>query len=363
MDCPIPIADYPSIQMAHGAGGALMRRLITDMFEATFGEHAVAGGARGLDSALARGLDSALARGHDSAVLDRQALDGDVAFTTDSYVVKPLVFPGGSIGSLAVNGTANDLLMAGALPVAISVAFILEEGLEMETLWGVVQDIAAAAASAGVEVVTGDTKVVDRGKADGLFVTTAGVGRVVRDGIHPRSVRPGDAVILSGDIGRHGVAIMATREGMEFDSEIESDCACVLEPARALLDSDRELHCLRDLTRGGLASAVIEIATTAGCSIQLEESRISVRDDVHAACEILGLDPIYVANEGRFVAVVPEEWAPQATALLRTTQLGRDAAVVGHVVERGTVPVWLRTRVGGERPVSELSGEQLPRIC
>jgi hydrogenase expression/formation protein HypE len=341
--CPIPFAEYPSVLLAHGGGGRLMRDLIERMILPTF------------DNRL-------LDRRHDGAVCD---LNGArVAFTTDSFVVRPLFFPGGDIGTLAVNGTVNDLAMCGARPRYLSVGLILEEGLAMETLWRVVRSLQGAAAAAGVQLVTGDTKVVDRGRGDGLYINTSGVG-LVADGvcIGPEQVRPGDAVLLSGDIGRHGVAVMAAREGLEFETTILSDCAPLAEPVLSLLETGVQVHCLRDLTRGGLAAALIEIAEAAGRHLAIQETALPVEDQVQAACEILGLDPLYVANEGRFVAFVPAAEAEAALALLRSHPLGARAQIIGRVTDDEDGLVTLRTRIGAERIVDQLSGEQLPRIC
>lgn len=343
LTCPIPIQQYPTVVMAHGGGGRLMHQLIEKMFVATFGS-------------------GALRSRHDSARLELPT--ARLAFTTDSYVVRPLFFPGGDIGKLAVYGTVNDLAMSGARPLYLSLGMILEEGLPMETLWQVVLSIHEAAQRAGVQIVTGDTKVVDRGKGDGVFLNTSGVGVIEHDLlIAPQSVRVGDAVILSGDIGRHGIAVMAVREGLEFESAIESDCAPLAEPVLALIESGIEVHCLRDLTRGGLASALVEIAEAAGVGIQLEESRIPVREDVRGACEILGFDPLYVANEGRFVAFVPPSQAEQAVQVLRRFEVSAGAQVAGQVTDTPKGTVVLRSVIGTSRVVDMLSGEQLPRIC
>lgn len=343
LSCPIPIQQYPAVVMAHGGGGRLMHQLIEKMFIATFG-------------------GPALTHRHDSASLELPC--ARLAFTTDSYVVRPLFFPGGDIGKLAVYGTVNDLAMSGARPLYLSLGMILEEGLPMETLWQVVLSIRQAAQETGVQVVTGDTKVVDRGKGDGVFLNTSGVGVIEHDLlIAPRSVRDGDAVILSGDIGRHGIAVMEVREGLEFESAIESDCAPLAEPVLALIEAGIEVHCLRDLTRGGLASALVEIAETAKVLIQLDEAHIPVREDVRGACEILGFDPLYVANEGRFVAFVPAEQAEKSVEILRRFPVCEGAQVVGEVTRGEEATVVLRSVIGTSRVVDMLSGEQLPRIC
>jgi hydrogenase expression/formation protein HypE len=299
---------------------------------------------------------------HDGAVLTLP--DGTrLAFSTDSYVVQPLFFPGGDIGSLAVNGTVNDLAMCGAKPLCLSAGFIIEEGLPTETLQRVAASMGAAARAAGVPIATGDTKVVDRGKGDGLFVNTAGIGLIAHS-LHlaPRSVQPGDAVLLSGDLGRHGISIMARRQGLEFETTIESDCAPLCGPVQALLQGGIEVHCLRDLTRGGLASALVEIALKAGVHLEVSEAELPVQEEVRGACEILGLDPLYVANEGRFAAFVPEAEAERALEILRNCPLSAGACRIG-AVRAGRGQVTLKSRIGVSRVVDRLSGEQLPRIC
>jgi hydrogenase expression/formation protein HypE len=279
-------------------------------------------------------------------------------------VVKPLFFPEGDIGKLAITGTVNDLAMCGARPAFLSVGFIIEEGLPMATLWQIVQSMQQTAQEAGVQVVTGDTKVVDRGKGDQLFINTAGIGFTKYEGtISPQSVRPGDVLLLSGDIGRHGMAIMAAREGLAFESVIESDCAPLTEPVFSLLDAGIEVHCLRDLTRGGLASALVEIAHSSSHHIHMDELAIPVRDDVRGACEILGLDPMYVANEGRFVAFVSKKDAERALSMLRAHEAGMQAAVIGRVQPTPDGMVTMRSMIGANRIVDMISGEQLPRIC
>jgi hydrogenase expression/formation protein HypE len=303
-----------------------------------------------------------LEESHDGATFQLGA--SRLAFTTDSYVVRPLFFPGGDIGTLAINGTVNDLAMCGARPRWLSAGFIIEEGLPMETLWRVVQSMRGAAAAAGVTVVTGDTKVVDKGKGDGVFITTAGVG-VVETGltIAPREVQPGDAVLISGDVGRHGMAILSVREGLTFEGPIVSDCAPVVTPVRALLDAGIHVRCLRDLTRGGLASALNEIAATARVQIDIEETAVPVQEAVRGACEMFGLDPLYVANEGRFIAFVPATESGRALALLRADPNGSEAQRIGQVTSGSPGLVTLRSRIGAQRLLDLLSGEQLPRIC
>jgi hydrogenase expression/formation protein HypE len=278
--------------------------------------------------------------------------------------VDPLFFPGGNIGSLAVNGTVNDLAMCGARPLHLSVGMIVEEGLPMDALWRVTQEMKLAADAANVTVVTGDTKVVDRGKGDGLFVNTAGIGvRETSADISPSAVRPGDVVLLSGDIGRHGMAIMAVREGLEFETTIESDCAPLADAVLALLNAGIEVHCLRDLTRGGLSSALVEIAESADVHIGVREADIPMLEDVRGACEILGLDPMYVANEGRFIAFVPPKDAAAALDIMSRHSVGGSPASIGEVTDRHPGLVTVVGRIGAERVLDMLSGEQLPRIC
>jgi len=343
LTCPIPISQYPKVMLAHGSGGKLMHQLIEKMIVPTF------------DNDL---LESR----HDGAVF--QLSTATLAFTTDSYVVHPLFFPGGDIGKLAINGTVNDLAMCGAVPLYLSAGFILEEGLPMETLWQVIRSMKAAAAAAHVQIVTGDTKVVDKGKGDGIFINTAGVGILpYPQKIVPSSVRPGDVLILSGDIGRHGMAIMAAREGMAFETTIESDCAPVADLVMALLKAGIEVHCLRDLTRGGLASALVEIAEASCFQINISETAIPVQEEVRGACEILGLDPLYVANEGRFIAFIDPSYAEQALAIMRADPLGATAAIIGTVQEDKSGLVTMTSAIGASRIVDMLSGEQLPRIC
>jgi hydrogenase expression/formation protein HypE len=299
---------------------------------------------------------------HDSGVFNPPP--GRLAMTTDSYVVHPLFFPGGDIGSMAVHGTVNDLAMSGARPLHLSCGFIIEEGLPMETLWRVVCSMRDAAARCGVQIITGDTKVVDRGKGDGLFINTAGVGRVEAPApIIPAAVQPGDVLLLSGDVGRHGMAIMAAREGLQFETAIESDSAPLHEVVLALLKERIEIHCLRDLTRGGLASALNEIAEAAGVRIGIEEKSIPVREDVHAACEMLGLDVLQVACEGRCIAFVAPQHAEAALHIMRAHPVAGGAASIGQVSGRGAPLVTMKSAIGASRILDMASGEQLPRIC
>jgi hydrogenase expression/formation protein HypE len=341
--CPLPIQQYPHVLMAHGGGGKLMHQLLENVFGKAFSNPI---------------LDTR----HDSAQFTVPA--GKLAMTTDSYVVRPLFFPGGDIGSMAIHGTVNDLAMSGACPLYLSVAFIIEEGLPMETLWRVVCSMRDAAQCCGVQIITGDTKVVDKGKGDGLFINTTGIGVIEHSlNITPQNVQPGDIVLVSGDLGRHGMAIMAVREGLQFESAIESDSAPVHEVVLQLIKAGIEIHCLRDLTRGGLASALNEIAEAAGIRIAVEETLIPVREDVHAACEILGLDPLHVANEGRFAAFVAAREAERALQIMRGHEVGMGSAIIGTVGERTTPLVTLKSRIGVSRILDLPSGEQLPRIC
>lgn len=342
--CPVPLPHRTEITVGHGGGGRLTQDLLDRVFRPAF-------------------ANAALETQHDGAQLNLPG-GGRLAFTTDCHVVSPLFFPGGDIGHLAVNGTVNDLCMCGARPLWLSAGFILEEGLPVATLEQVVQSMKTAAAAAGVAIVTGDTKVVERGKGDGLYVTTAGVGVIETPlCISPASLRAGDAVVLSGDLGRHGMAIMATRAGLAFESEIRSDCAPLTAPVQALLQAGLEVHCLRDLTRGGLATALVELAEAARLAIAIDAAKIPVSEEVGGACEILGLDPLYVANEGRFVCLLPAAQAEQAVAIINRTAPGTQAVVIGGVKAGPAGQVTQRSVIGAERLVDRLSGEQLPRIC
>ena len=341
--CPLPLSTKKTIQLAHGGGGRLMQELIQGVF------------LKALQNPI-------LAPMHDGATWLVEK--GTLAFTTDSYVVRPLFFPGGDIGSLAVNGTINDLAMCGAKPLYLSAGFILEEGLSMEVLHRVVRSMAEAAKVAGVPIVTGDTKVVDRGKGDGIFINTSGVG-LVPSGVRvlPTLIQPGDAILVSGDLGSHGVAVLSVREGLTFNGNIESDSAPLHHVVADLIDNGIEIHCLRDLTRGGLASVLNELAAAAKVGVAVDEAAIPVSEPVRGACELLGLDPLYVANEGRFVAIVPESQVAAALAVMRRHEAARRAASIGTVMDRSMPPVVLRTVLGTQRILDLLSGEQLPRIC
>ncbi len=343
--CPLPKVADDRIVLAHGGGGRLTHQLIEKLFLPAF-------------------ANPALEQRHDGATL---SLNGSrLAFTTDSFVVQPLIFPGGNIGDLAIHGTVNDLAMCGARPLYLSAGFILEEGLLMDTLRTVVTSMQEAAAQAKVQLVTGDTKVVDKGKGDGLFVNTSGIGVIeanVKTAIGPASVQVGDSVIVSGDLGRHGIAILSVRQGLEFESPILSDSANVWPAVEALLNAGIDVHCLRDLTRGGLATTLNEIASARGVCIKLEETLMPVEETVEGACEILGLDPLYVANEGRFAAFVPSAQTEAALEVLKNVPVSQGAVAVGKVEESPRGLVVLQSRIGGNRVVDMLSGEQLPRIC
>ena len=343
LSCPLPLQNYPRVLMAHGGGGTLMHTLIQNIFAETF-------------------KSDAQEAEHDAA---RLTLSGNtLAFTTDSFVVSPMIFPGGDIGSLAVHGTVNDLAMAGARPLYLSAGFILEEGLEMDTLYTIAKSMRAAADEAGVKIVTGDTKVVDHGKGDGIFINTAGVGVIEQDRhISPALVQPGDAILVNGDLGRHGMAIMAARESLGFEATIESDSAALNGLVMELLDAGLEIHCMRDLTRGGLVSALNEIAGSAKRSITVLEEGIVVRSDVAALAEVLGIDPIYVANEGRFALFLPEEQVDKALAIMNAHPKGAGSTRVGTVLESREGRVSLKSRFGPTRILPMISGEQLPRIC
>jgi hydrogenase expression/formation protein HypE len=343
--CPRPIEDHRQVLLAHGGGGRLTRQLIDELFLEAF-------------------RNPALEPLHDGAVLDAGE-GGRIAFSTDSFVVQPLFFPGGDIGSLAVHGTVNDLAMCGARPLALSAGFILEEGLPMEQLARITASMRDAAREAGVPIVTGDTKVVDRGKGDGLFVNTAGLG-LIPEGVTIAAERavPGDRILINGPVADHGIAIMSVREGLEFETSIRSDSAPLAGLVERMLSvAAGRVHVLRDPTRGGVASALNEIAGRAGVGIHLDEKAIPVREEVRGACEILGLDPLYVANEGKCLAVVAADAADELLAILRGHPLGAGAAVIGKVVAEHPRRVVLQSRIRGTRIVDVLSGEQLPRIC
>lgn len=342
LECPLPVSGHKKVVIGHGSGGRLSAQLISEVFLPAF------------DNEILRRMD-------DQAVVNLD--QARVAFTTDSFVVTPIFFPGGDIGDLAVNGTVNDLAMSGATPLYLSAAFIIEEGFPMEDLQRVVDSMARAARKAGVAIVTGDTKVVNRGCADRLFVTTAGVG-VVPAGISVSAGRAksGDAILLSGTIGDHGMAIMATREGLDFGGELLSDTRPLHHLVRAMLGAG-EIHALRDPTRGGLAASLCEIAKTSGTGIEIDASAIPVRENVKGACEILGLDPLFVANEGKLVAFVNAADANRILGAMRELAEGRDATIIGHATSEHPGMTIMRTEIGGSRVIDLPFHEQLPRIC
>lgn len=341
--CPLPITEYPRVLLAHGGGGKLSQHLIEKMYLPQF-------------------RNDYLGTLHDGAILPFG--DFRLAFSTDSYVIRPIFFPGGDIGELAVNGTINDLAMCGARPQYLAAALILEEGFAMEDLWRVIVSMRNAAADAGVLLVTGDTKVVDRGKGDHIFITTTGIGIIdPAVDIRPQRAVSGDVVILSGPIAEHGIAIMSVREGLTFETQIESDTAALHGLVMSMFQEGQSLHVLRDPTRGGVASALNEIAKSAHVGIALQENAIPVSEEVRGACEILGLDPLYVANEGKLLAIVDESSAQTVLEIMQRHPLGCGAAIIGKVVADHPHMVVMTTSIGGTRVVDMQSGEQLPRIC
>lgn len=342
--CPVPNSRHDRIVLGHGSGGQMSADLLRRVFLPHF------------KSEVLHALE-------DQATLSFPA-GSRLAFTTDSYVVRPLFFPGGDIGRLAVHGTINDLAVGGATPLFLSAAFILEEGLPLADLERIAASMRAACDEAGVSLVTGDTKVVERGKGDGVFITTAGIGAVpesVRLSI--RNAKPGDRILLSGTIGDHGIAIMSVREGIDFETVLQSDTAALHELTRIMLEACPTIRCMRDPTRGGLASALNELAASSKVGVKIDERAIPLRPEVRAACEMLGLDPLYVANEGKLIAVVPQDDVSRILDAMRSHPLGRDAAMIGQVVQNHPGMVTMRSIVGGERVVMMLMGEQLPRIC
>jgi len=342
--CPLPIFDHKKIVLGHGSGGKLSAELIDKVFVSRF-------------------ANPTLERMNDSAVLE--IAGARLAFTTDSFVVTPLFFPGGDIGSLAVNGTVNDLAMMGARPLYLSAAFILEEGLATSDLTRVVDSMQAAALRAGVQLVTGDTKVVNHGKGDQVFITTTGIGEIAHHlSLGADRARPGDKILLSGYIGDHGMTILSQREDLDFEAELRSDCAALNELTEAILDeAPGAIRCMRDPTRGGIASALNEIAGRSAVGMMLDEAAIPVRDTVRGACEMLGLDPLYVANEGKLVAIVASDAAPRVLRRMAGHPLAAESRIIGRVAEEPSGMVLMKTSVGGTRVVDTLFGEQLPRIC
>ena len=343
--CPLPLQNYPTIVMGHGSGGKMMSDLIRHMFLPL------------LDN-------EALNQLGDAAVLDINPDAPRLAFSTDSFVVHPLIFPGGNIGDLAVYGTVNDVAMTGAQPLFLSAGFILEEGLPMETLGRITTSFAAAAENSGVQVVTGDTKVVNKGHGDGLYINTTGIG-LIPPGVQiaPGGAQVGDAVIVSGTVGDHGMAIMSVREGLEFETRITSDTAPLHELVETMLAASLDIHCLRDATRGGLAAALNELAKSSQLGITFEEQRVPLQPAVKAACEMLGMDPFYVANEGKLVAIVKGEMVDEVLAAMQSHPLGQHATIIGQVVAEHPGMVVSKTAIGGSRVVDLPAGELLPRIC
>jgi hydrogenase expression/formation protein HypE len=343
LNCPLPKLDFDVITMGHGSGGLLTHRLLeSGVFDLLKNEH--------------------LDQQHDGAMLD---LSGKLAFTTDSYVISPIFFPGGNIGELAVNGSVNDLAMCGALPKYLSLAFIIEEGLRMDDFWEILLAIKMASEKSGVKIVTGDTKVVERGKGDQIFINTSGIGTVhPRANIHFGRVKAGDKVILSGNMATHGIAIMSQRKGLEFETTIQSDTANLNHIVERILDEAGEaVHFMRDPTRGGVATVMNEVAGQSRLGMELIQKNIPVDEQVEGACEMLGLDPLYVANEGVFIAIVDPAEADKVLSLLRKDTNGKTAAIIGEVVPDHPGQVVLSSRIGGKRIVNYLTGEQLPRIC
>jgi hydrogenase expression/formation protein HypE len=349
LSCPVPLSNYEHVLLGHGSGGRLTADLIERLFVPAF------------DNEVLRALE-------DQATLNLGGLNGPncprLAFTTDSFVVRPIFFPGGDIGKLAVHGTVNDLAVGGARPLFLSAAFILEEGLAVADLKRIVSSMREACALAGISLVTGDTKVVDRGKGDQVFITTSGIGLLPEGrALSIRAARPGDRILVSGTVGDHGIAIMSVREGIEFETVLESDSAPLNDLTRVMLEACPGIRSMRDPTRGGLSSALNELAAASRVGVELREARIPLRPEVRGACEMLGLDPLYVANEGKLLAVAPPFDADRLLEVMRNHPLGRNAAIIGEVVSDHPGMVTMHSLVGGERVVTMLAGEQLPRIC
>jgi hydrogenase expression/formation protein HypE len=343
LSCPIPFSDTDRILLGHGSGGVLTHRLISDVFYRAF-------------------ANPLLEQDHDGCVFPVEK--GRLACSTDSFVVNPVFFPGGNIGDLAVNGTVNDLACCGAKPLYLTAGFIMEEGLLLSDLQRIVDSMKKAADKAGVQIITGDTKVVERGKCDQIFINTAGIG-VVEEGVNisPRNAAEGDAIICSGPIGIHGITILSAREGLEFETTLESDSASLNKMIGELVTNIRDIHVLRDATRGGLSSSLNEIAQTAGVEMELDESSLVIPEAVRAASEMLGLDPLYIANEGVVLVILPQRYVEQALLLMRNHPEGRQAVVIGKVTNKGRALVRIKSLYGGYRVINTLNGEQLPRIC
>ena len=346
--CPLPLRDYPKIVLGHGGGGKLSNELIENIFLPAFSNEALEklGDAVNLD------------------IIEFLQNGSRLAFSTDSFVVNPLFFPGGNIGDLAINGTVNDVAMSGAIPLFLSAGFIIEEGFEMINLGRIANSMSQAAKIANVRVVTGDTKVVERGKGDGVFINTSGIG-IIPEGVNiaPNLAQKGDVVIVSGEIGQHGITIISVREGLEFDALIESDCAPLHTLVAEMLEVTKEIHVLRDATRGGVASVLNEIAKSSNVGIVLQENKLPVSREVRAACELLGFDPLYVANEGKLICIVPRQHADEMLAKMRQNDFGKKAEIIGEIVGEHAGMVVAKTGIGGTRVVDLQLGEQLPRIC
>ncbi len=341
--CPIPKSEYDKVLLAHGGGGTLSNKLIGKMFISQFG-------------------NKILSLQHDGAMFSIG--NERVAFSTDTYVVRPIFFPGGDIGELAVNGTVNDLAMCGAKPLYISAGFVIEEGLSIDELWRIVLSMKSAAERSGVQIVTGDTKVVDRGKGDKIFINTSGVGIIPAGrNVSPERCMPGDKIILSGKIAEHGMAIMSAREGLEFETQIKSDTAALNDLVEKMFSVENDIHVLRDPTRGGVSSSLNEIATSSNVGMFIDERAIPISEEVKAAAEILGLDPLYIANEGKLIAIVSPGKTDAILSEMRKHPLGKDAVIIGEVTEMNLSKVIMKTSIGSKRIVDMISGEQLPRIC
>ncbi len=342
LTCPVPITNYDQVTLAHGGGGSLSNQLIEKMF-------------------LAELSNPLLNEGHDGAIFD---LPGKLAFSTDSFVVDPIFFPGGDIGDLAVNGTVNDVVCCGAIPKYLSLGLIIEEGFSMEELWEVIQSVGRAVRKAGVQIVTGDTKVVEKGKGDKIFINTSGIGWIPEErDISPKRCQPGDVILINGNIAEHGVAIMSSREGLEFETSIRSDTMALNGLIEEVFKVTREVHVLRDPTRGGVSSALNEIAKTAGVGIEINETAIPLAEEVKGACEILGLDPLYIANEGKILVILPEKEAATALNAMQKYPGSENSAIIGRVTSDMPGILRMKTSVGSTRIVDMITGEQLPRIC
>ncbi len=343
LNCPIPISKYDKVMLAHGGGGKLSNQLIQKMFISEF------------DNSMINAM-------HDGAIFEVNK--GRLAFSTDSFVVQPIFFPGGNIGELAVNGTVNDIACCGAVPKYLSLSFIIEEGLPMVDLWKIVQSIKLAAIEANVKIVTGDTKVVDKGKGDKIFINTSGIGVIENNiNISPTNCKAGDLIIVNGNIADHGIAIMSSRQGLEFETTIESDTAPLNGLIQDILNVSKNIRVLRDPTRGGLSSALNEIAQSSNLGIEIYENQLPILEEVKGACEILGLDPLYIANEGKVLVFVPKEEADKVLSVMKAHKYGKNSAIIGKLCNEHPKMLRMKTTIGSTRIVDMISGEQLPRIC